>query len=178
MAPKPKGDATFAAPVGTRWDQAGYTNWFWVWLNLTLLNCTTGSGAGLHASFVIVNSHLTQEHWRGLSERRWPPAGIPLFAPHTPNQKGYITIQTTDEAGNRHCRKLHRLACATIDNRLRLFLEDPSLWASYRLITFPGSARDFNANNLVPENGALNADFWICSKNMGLIVKKFGSQAL
>ena len=160
MAPRPKPiDRTFAKPASIeRWDQATFTNWFWVILSTTLLNCTTASGAGLHAAFVIVNSHLTMEHWQGLSERRWPPAGIPLFA-----RNGYIRIDPRDKdsprdlEGNRPHRLPHRLACATIDDRLRLFREDPSLEASHRLITFPGSARDFNANNLIPESGALSA---------------------
>lgn len=154
-------DATFASPVPTL-TQAEYTAWFWTWFRQELMSVDSFGQASNHAAFVRANQHLKAEHWVALATSTWPPQGIPVFAPFSPTGTGqggyYVQIRPRIRglpklARDAPKRRLHRLACATINDRLHLFLEDPSLEASHRLITFTGMERDFNANNLVPENG-------------------------
>lgn len=156
-------EATFTAPVRSM-SQAQYSDWFWTWLQDTLLTCRTYGLSANHAAFVRANRHLKPEHWQQLRNRQWPPAGIPLFAHFAPSspreQQGGAYIQIRPGGATAPKRRLHRLACATIEDRLSQFLQDSKLEASHRLITFTGMERDFNANNLVPENGELRCCAW------------------
>lgn len=147
-------DATFSHPLRNQ-SQSEFTDWFWAWVDRELLSVDTYARASNHSAFVQANQHLSQGHWLHLRNHEWPPIGIPLFAPFAPTGQGvggfYIQIRPGGASAPK--RRLHRLACATINNRLSMFKEDESLEASHRLITFAGMERDFNANNLVPEHG-------------------------
>ena len=150
-------DASFSLPVRSL-TQTQFVDWFWSWMHKELLSVDTYGHAAQHAAFVRANPHLKPEHWSSLRNRQWIPTGIPLFAPFAPTGKdqGGFYVQIRPAGGTSPPkRRLHRLACATIGNRLPLFLADPTLEASHRLITFTGMERDFNANNLVPESGKL-----------------------
>lgn len=144
-------DGSFAdLPV----DQVSYDAWFLRKVQATFFEPRTGATHITYAAFANCNRHLTGPLWRSLYETGYLPPGIPVHAPFAPPKAGSHYVQV--RWGKK--RYLSRLAAAAFKPGGRAAVQrDPGLEGCHRLMSYPGSERDFNPSNLYLDSGALRA---------------------
>jgi hypothetical protein len=143
-------DGSFAGlPV----NQGSFDSFFLNKVRETFFTPQLGKSHITYAAFANCNRHLTTALWRELHRTGRLPAGIPVHAPFaSPKAESYY-VQVRWDGTKRY---LSRLAAAAFkEGALAAVQRDSGLEGCHRLVSYPGSERDFNPNNLYFGSGKL-----------------------